>query len=292
MNLSWTVPNNDYFVYNYTLRELTTGTEKTLTGGYYAIAEGGTYQVVIKVFSKDGLYLGNKVYAFTVAGDNELFYYVRYQGSAIDSNSTFKLREIASYANLFYTMNVVGDIAGENDIPTTNLPLYIVKEVEGKLPVSVIINEDLVINDPENTKGVIEAANYTFYFYQVKTTTRSKFFGILVVKESKALVSEATVGNGDNKNVTAINTIFTLASNTNETFAINAKYFSNLSDYILSRNTLMVEMYYNSSIEPVKVIEVPVTSNGTPKVFKLAISLKAAKPISVIAELEMSNFSI
>ena len=58
-----------------------------------------------------------------------------------------------------------GHINMEADIPTTNLPLYIVREVEGKNPISVVINEDLVINKPEETKGeIINPGYYTFYF--------------------------------------------------------------------------------------------------------------------------------
>ena len=267
LNLSWSEPNNEYFTYTYTLRELNSKTERTLTDGHFVISEGGTYQVVISVFSIDGLYLGNKVYTFTVAGNNELIYYVQYQGLAIDSNSNFKLRQVEGYENLYKNMVNAGDIAGENNIPTTNLPLYVIKEVDNKIPVDVVINEDLVTNKPKETRGVIENknSNYTFYFYQVKTATNSKFFGILVVKESESFVSDVQVGGN---NVTALDTIFTLANKDKDyQFHVNANYFTDLTDYLLSRNSLVVEMYYNSSKEPTKKLVAPVIESGTPKTY-------------------------
>ena len=262
MNLSWAVPQNNYFIYTYTLRELNSNTETNLFGGYQAISDGGTYQFVIKVFAVSGEYLGNRVYAFSIAGDNELLYYVKdASGKAIDSNSNFKLRAIDYYDYLYGAMLAKGDINGESDIPLTNLPLYIVKEVDGQNPVSVVVNEDLVINKPDETKGEIIDSKYTFYFYQVKTSTHSQFFGVLIVKESSMLVSNAQIDG--TQSISALNTSFVLADNNKNAIKTISATHSAMSsaDYLLSRNNMVVEMYYNRSNEPTKIMDAEVVYN-------------------------------
>jgi len=258
VNLHWDYPNNDYFSYIYTLRTLSNGVweQEVLTNNYKHLYTKGDYQLVISVWDlEQKIYLGNKVYAFNLAGDEDALYYViGANGLMLTPNSTFKYEEVKDMSSYF-------DTYFGSDVPATYLPLYITKTetkvVDGALTTeepNVFVNTGLVKDEP--TIVEIDNDKYTYRMYKVETQTYSQYFGLLIIKETNSFVDKAFINESAKSNeIKGDSTTFAFAK-TDEKYNVNIlgkEYYC--QDKLLKKNSLVLEVYYNDLIKPVKVVD-------------------------------------
>ena len=252
MNLTWNKLENDYFNYNYLLHE------EMLSGEYVTTNlsdydswvintdsdSTGSYKFEIEIYTKDGLYLGNKVYSFSVqAVLNQLYYVQTGNNEAVGQNSSFTFNELINDTNLsslgLSINNIVGSLrlTSADDLPNTNIPLY-------------ISNEDLfvVISTDQGASQVsysIQFGTYRFEIYRVYTSTYSLYLGILDVAETNSIVNNIRI----NTNELSVNTSlsYTYADTQSGTFNLNFDQMITMSNALTQKNTILLDIYYNDT---------------------------------------------
>ena len=193
MVLSWVRNSEENLTYTYTLYE-------KLKDGSYAEAvfenqnntsistesnSEGIYKFVIGIYS-NGIYLGNKVFAFSVKEVVNQLYYVQNDDpnmtAALSPNSTFTFKELietGAYAN---RLDGKLDIDLDNP-PKLKIPLYI-----SNRNLSLVIAKDQGASFEYET--IFNESGYEFRIYKVSTSTYSVYCGILKVNGTSNIIKD------------------------------------------------------------------------------------------------------
>lgn len=248
MNLTWNKIENEYFNYVYLLHEeMLDGeyaTEDLSEFSSWVINTGedsaGSYKFEIQIYTKDGLYLGNKVYSFSVqAIVNQLYYVQTGNNEAVGQNSTFTFAELENLQEA--TGIAVADIAkafgfeSVDELPKTNIPLY-------------ISNEDLfvVISTDQGASQLIYSKTFGTYRFEVRriyTSTYSLYIGILNVAKTDNVVNGISVNTSElpvNTNLS-----YTYVGESSDTFTLNFDQTIPTDNLLTRKNTVLLDVYYN-----------------------------------------------
>ena len=241
MNLYWEiVEENNYFDYIYTLHELMSDgsyQDVDLTNkSSYVISTAedskGIYKFEIRVYGKDGTYLGNRVYAFEVQEVSTQIYYVRNEdGEAILANSGFKLSELS----------LTDDEKSKFDVKESlNLPLFVTNQY-----LDVIVTMANVKKTSLLTRS--KQGYYTLNVYKIAKTDNSFaiYLGILKIDPTEQLVDNVQIGSNSVIDTTSF-TIFGKETDKVELTATDKKLTDKTNDVLLSKNQLYVRVYYNN----------------------------------------------
>ena len=257
MNLSWTVPSNDYFRYYYSIHELMQDGEYVTTQldnqTNYVINTSqdstGTYKFEIEIYTIEGLYLGNKVYTFSVQSMiNQLYYVQTGNNVAVSSNSTFRFQELFADTNLAVFNITANSVAGslklteEATAPdlnsvNANIPLYISNE---ELFVIVAADQGATMTKFEAEIGT---TGYVFKIYRIATTTYSLYLGILQVPNLETIVQNIKL-NTDNLS-TNNNLSFVYSDASTSEYVLSFGQVLALNNYVIRKNSIVLEVYYN-----------------------------------------------
>lgn len=242
MNLSWSsIEENNHFNYDFIMHEMMdNGTYRTTnlnTQTNYAITTGpessGIYKFEIRVYGKDGTYLGNRISAFEVQEVSTQIYYVRSKttGEAVLANSNFRVKDLGG--------GLATDITDHDDCKEINedlrLPLY-------------ISNQDLEVvvtmsNVEKKEVKFVDNSTYTFFIYKIsKENAYNIFIGIMKVDiPTHNLVEKVFVDSTEVKNKTR----FTIASDdkTEAKIEVIKKTYGD-SYGLLAKNLLLIDVYY------------------------------------------------
>ncbi len=187
--LSWSPIRKGYFDYSYTLYErMDDGsvneldlTEFTRASINTQRGSTGVYRFVVRVFTNNAahVYLGNKVYTFTVQYNPNSMYVVRTvkDNRTLSANSQFKFADV--------------NFAGYNNELGLNLAEIQAKTDDFDLFVS---NEELYVQLSPNVGAeltswrMLNTLNFTFTIYRIHASYNI-FFGILQVNENNQIVS-------------------------------------------------------------------------------------------------------
>lgn len=247
MNLHWEKPEeNNYFDYAYILHELMQdGTYREFElneVSNYVISTAsdskGVYKFEIKVYGKDGQYLGNRLFSFEVQEVSNQIYYVRNEdGEAVKANSTFRISELLT--------NYQAKLPSINK--NINLPLYVSNQ-----NLEVILTKTNVEKISINVAEVVGA--YKFVVYHVyKIDSYDIYFGTLIVdkNEDKPLVNSASISPTLQQidNITS----FTISSAVaDQSIAIMATAKPNVENTLwqnnVLKNELLMDVYYNGEL--------------------------------------------
>jgi len=254
MNLIWARDEKDIYKYSYQLFELkkdaneTSGIVKEIILGEsstYVIDTQedslGVYWFVINILSPNGTLLGNKIYAFEVAGNNNNLYYVKQNGLAISANSMFKKNDIVDYNFKFGSSTGTDDNTIKTKIPNTSLALYI-----SNSDLEVVKTEDVTLS-----KWVDETDSVTIY--EVDAITYKVYFGILKVSATSQLIGNAKIVKNEMTDVEfGKNEFSTLVDKTNPTLNLTATRGIS-STKMFEKNLLLLDIFYND--QKVKTVE-------------------------------------
>lgn len=254
MNLTWEKIENEYFNYVYLLHE------EMLTGEYvtenlseftsWVINTGddstGSYKFEIQIYTKDGLYLGNKVYSFSVQAVLNQLYYVQAGGNeAVGQNSSFTFAELQGMPNDIHIDTMLNRLGLESadQLPSTDVPLYISNE-----ELTVVVSTDQGADDKEYST---EFGDYVFKIYRVYTSTYSLYLGILKVPETDNVVSGIMV----NTNELAVNTSlsYTYSGTQSSSFVLSFNQVIPTDNLLTKKNTILLDVYYDD--EFVKTVD-------------------------------------
>ena len=255
LTLSWSkVEENSYFDYEYRLYELLNDgtyrigsdgnpgldlTDKTSHNILTATDSLGIYKFEIKIYGKDGIYLGNRIYAFEVNAESTELYEVRFVNDKTkfmeEPSSSFKIaNDIPSLTLKIkgYFPNIREDI---------NFPLYIAnQELEVVLRSSragIEISEKILIDD--------QLPNYGFYMYEISKKDEFKIYiGILEVNEKSKLVNNVNIISGAGSQLVTDLTSLTISGGVDDEVRIKSDIIPVTSE-ILKKNILEIEVYYN-----------------------------------------------
>ena len=253
MNLMWTPKENDYFVYTYTLHESLT--DNTIASynlkdqtSYVINTKSnskGIYWFEIGVYTIDGKYLGNKVYAFSVVAVLTDLYYVQTEDmEAIKANSSFKFSEIDGQVDLSKLK-----LEGETDLikPITNIPLYISNK-----KLTAVIAEDqgakVAYIDPIEYQDSFSNVIGTFRIYRVYTKTYSRYFATLEITKpaDSRIISNLQYSYSTTNRPTAIEQFSTSVYLTeNENLVLTFNQTNALKDNITKKNSIILNVYHN-----------------------------------------------
>lgn len=256
MNLTWNKLENEYFNYVYLLHEeMNTGEYVTQDLSQYSSwvintdsDSTGSYKFEIAIYTKDGLYLGNKVYSFSVqAVLNQLYYVQTLNNEAVSQNSSFTFAEIFAFdSGLNISNTTVASRLGllsVDDFPNTNIPLY-------------ITNEDLivVISTDQGASQLSYSAtigSMTFTIYRIYTSTYSLYLGILDMPETSSIVNNIRI----NTNDLAVNNSlsFTYADSSDSEYVLSFDQILSLNNILTRKNCILIDVYYNDTF--VRTIE-------------------------------------
>lgn len=245
MNLHWEqMEENNYFNYTYTLHELMQNDvyrsfDLTNVNNYVINTTSeskGIYKFEIKVYGKDGDYIGNRLYSFEVQEVSTQLYYVRNSnGEAVNANSNFKPSE---FANLTETIRAKFPEININ----SNIPLYVTND---NLVVVLTADSNVTISPAEK---IASSGDYEFVMYKIsKVDAYDIYLGILKLKGTNELVKDVMVGT---EKVTGTTT-FTIVGKPSDTVTITATRKS-IGDAsmatLLNKNKLLVDVYFNSEL--------------------------------------------
>ena len=260
MNLSWTVPTNSYFNYYYSIHELMQDGEYVTTQldnqTNYVINTSqdstGTYKFEIEIYTVEGLYLGNKVYTFSVQSViNQLYYVQTGNNVAVASNSTFRFQELFADTSLAVFNITSNAVSGSLKLPeettapnlntvNTNIPLYISNE---ELFVIVAADQGASMTQFEAQIG---ATGYVFTIYRIATTTYSLYLGILQVPNLENLVQNIKL-NTDNLSTNDNLSYIYSDANTSD-YVLSFDQVLALDNYIIRKNGVVLDVYYNDEL--------------------------------------------
>ena len=250
MNLTWNKVENDYFNYLYLLHEeMISGDYDTKDLSDYMSwvintdsNSTGSYKFEIKIYTKDGLYLGNKVYSFSVqAVLNQLYFVQTGNNEAVGQNSYFTFNEILSDTNLsslgISLNNILGslDLDSADDLPRSNIPLYISNK-----DLFVVISTDQGASQHSYS---IEFGTYKFTIYRIYTSTYSLYLGILYVANTDSIVNNIRI----NTNELSVNTTlsYVYADTASSTFNLNFAQAILMNNSLTKKNGILIDVYYN-----------------------------------------------
>ena len=254
MNLQWTKKESEYFNYVYTLYEL----KKDESDGYYVTYDltnvsnyviatkedsKGIYKFEIAVYNLEGVFIGNKIYAFEVQQISTQVYYVKNEsGVAIKENSSFVFADL--------TENLKPQIVGEiNEIIT--VPLYVTNET-----LTVVVT---AMNVEISQVAYEETDRYNFTIYKLsKENSFNIFVGVLKVKSTDNLLTNAV---NLVKEQAAINesqqigekTTFTIAGEPADKISINSSV-NEETNPLLKKNLLLMDVKYNNILVRTEVL--------------------------------------
>lgn len=256
MTLSWSWPINDYFTYEYKLYSSLKDDIVTFdeTDNYININESGTYHLEIKVYSIEGVYLGNKVYAFLVGTDNNLYSVEGFE----KENSSFKFAELFDNSsngliNLSGSLSYFINKYNAKNLPTSSIPLYISNK-----KLTVLPNEDLLKEVSGEDKNIIIqtyiGTNFTLHLYEIKAQTFSKYLGLLEVNDNGNALTGIVKNVSINGESIQSQTSFTIAGynfdpngNPADDKQIVISWKNALTDnYLMNKNNLILEVYHNN----------------------------------------------
>jgi len=256
MNLHWTeIEENSYFDYEFILHELmddetyrhfnlndklnhSISTEKE---------SSGIYKFEIKVFGKDGTYLGNRVYAFEVQEVSTQVYYVRNKatGEAINSNAEFKVKNLGTLADIITDDPDCKDI---ND--SIDLPLFI-----NHHELEVVVTK---ANVDKKEVPFINNDEYSFTIYRIsKENGYSLFIGVLIIKStatSSNLVESVSIVANTTETIKN-KTMFTVAGEKTDDVSIQVNKKQKVDAYgLLAKNLLLIDVYYMNEFVSTEVL--------------------------------------
>lgn len=253
MNLTWNKTENEYFNYVYLLHE------EMLTGEYvtenlseftsWVINTGddstGSYKFEVQIYTKDGLYLGNKVYSFSVqAVLNQLYYVQTGNNEAVGQNSSFTFAELQGMQNISIPaiLRALG-LTSADQLPSTTIPLYISNKT-----LFVVVSTD---QGASQASYSISFGEYEFEIYRVYTNTYSLYLGTLKVPETDNVVSGIMV----NTNELAVNTSlsYTYSGTQSSSFELSFNQVIPTDNLLTKKNTILLDVYYDD--EFVKTVD-------------------------------------
>ncbi len=268
MNLQWdNIEGNDYFDYKYRLYEELKDDKgyrkyKLINGVYVEDEEGeiglklngknstviatgndseGVYVFEIRVYGKDGTYLGNRLFAFEVKEVNTQVYYVRNQeGAAIQPNSWFKFTEVPSIlANATEFNNVNKNL---------ELPLYITNQNLEVVITAMNIEPISKTYSPKDEKG---NTIYELTIHKLsKPNVYDIVFGVIKYDVSSQLVTNVQIIGEQNYEV-GKTTNFTIAGLKNTSVSISGdvnEALTALGGDIAKKNIVYINAYYNDEL--------------------------------------------
>ena len=255
MNLTWNKLENDYFNYIYLLHEeMLTGeyvTENLSDYSSWVINTGsdstGSYKFEIQIYTKDGLYLGNKVYSFSVqAVVNQLYYVQTGNNEAVGQNSSFTFAELEGLQNIGLSINNIVsrlNLTSADQLPSIEIPLYISNE-----NLFVVISTD---QGASQASYSITFGTYRFEIYRIYTSTYSLYLGILYVQETDNVVNNIRM----NTNELAVNTSlsYTYSGTQSDIFNLIFDQILPIDNLLTRKNTLLLDVYYDD--EFVKTVD-------------------------------------
>ena len=251
MNLYWetdTISEINYFDYTITLHELKKGVNNGLD--YYVAYDltglknrvistesdsRGIYKFEVKVFNKEGIEIGNRIYSFEVQEVGSQIYYVRNAlGESVLANSSFRFKDDElthdGFKEQFEALFGNGLVINQN----ISISLYITNE-----DLTVVKTNDDVKQDSKFV-GDLDANGYVFTLYKfTKLNAFTVFVGVLKVQYKETLVQNVSVNNSTVGSVTS----FTIPGEIDTSIHIRAT-LDGVSG-ILAKNELYVEVYYN-----------------------------------------------
>ncbi len=246
MYLSWTPMESDYFTYNYILHEETAvgvfAEPIDLNGrNVYTIATAtdslGNYRFEIEIYTRDGKYLGNKVYSFSILPELNKLYDVRKANNEIAlRNSTFNFSDLSTSNRLLIARGLGVE---ESELPTSNLPLYIYNEElsvipspdQGALSLSVTVNF---------------GTSYTLTVYKIYTepdTYGGLYLATLYVAPSDQLVNSIRVDQDTLSTTQSLD--YTYANADMATYTLSFSQIFGYEDTMVYKNTISMDVYYN-----------------------------------------------
>ena len=265
MNLMWTPMESEHFTYQYILHEkmaddsvvdydLTKSSSRVIN----TLAESkGVYWFEIKVYTIDGKYLGNKVYAFSVVAILTDLYYVQTEDMvAIKANSYFTFTENNLGFDSTLTSQLKLSTETELALPITNIPLFISNK-----KLTVIVSEEQGANfvktqsvEYDNISG--KRVGY-LTLYRVYTKSYSRYFALLEIDqpadESIAsafeFVYDSTTDGNTSKNTVAINNfVNSIYIENNKNLTLSFGQTSAMGSNITRKNSIVLKVYHNGKL--------------------------------------------
>ncbi len=239
MNLQWSKQENENFNYVYTLYEMKQENVydikdvSNLQNFVISTKEDsqGVYKFEIAIYNKEGLFLGNKIYAFEVQQVSTQVYYVRNEeGKAIKENSYLTLADL--------TVNLQAQVLtliNEN----IKVPLYVTNENLTLVVTAMNVESSLVAYEEDTT--------YSCSIYKLsKENSFSIFVAILKIQEKEVLLKNAVniVKSDLIQQQIGEKTSFTIAGEANDKISIKSK-IENETNPLLKKNELLMDVYYN-----------------------------------------------
>ena len=267
VNLVFDLQEKTYFTYTTILREIENDPEGTVVSDRINIKEGGKYQLIISVYSAhenvaDRIYLGNFVYAMFIATQEMGLYEV---AGFETNNSTFLIGEVRG---LSYTYD---DDDGDFENPFESVPEY-------ELPLYISNDKDLGISYYQSLIKEKDSAThsvpneYTFTIYKIEAANYTQYFGVLIIEKTMNIVKDVNVTKIEHKKAGTIETVNYYINTVEEKstdvinssgtmenefeFKAQAVEVDN-TNYLLTKNELVLEIYYNDNNligQPAKVI--------------------------------------
>ncbi len=260
LTLYWNLlDENNYFNYDYRLYEVLKdgkGFRKyTLVGEQYIESEEGEeglnlngktsttlatkddseglYKFVISVYSKDGYYLGNRVFVLKVQETNTKVYHVISNGKELLPNALFKYSEdldTLTQTNPIFFRN--GELLLDENIP---MNLYITNQ-------EYIVEE--LSSGVEMTKTTVDLGNNELAIFRIsKKDAYDVFLGVLKIEKTNNLVENVRVNTTDISRQTSL----TITTDKSEDIVVYADKL-NREVNIVSKNKLILEIYYNNKL--------------------------------------------
>lgn len=262
MNLMWTPVENDHFTYQYILHEKLIDdsiADYDLSGSSSRVINTladskGVYWFEIKVYTADGKYLGNKVYAFSVVAVLSDLYYVQTEDMvAIKANSFFTFDEFKDLGAIAAD-NLKTD--GELSLPITNIPLFISNK-----KLTVIVSEE------QGAKYVKCSGGDSFVnagktigkltLYRVYTKAYSRYLATLeivnpadqMIANSFNFVYDVTSDGQTSKTTVPVkNFVNSIYIEADKTLTLNFAQLSAMESNITRKNSIVLKVYHNGKL--------------------------------------------
>ncbi len=258
MNLMWTPVENEYFNYSYTLHEKLADDnveDFDLAGLNSKVintkeTSKGVYWFEVRISTKDGKFLGNKVYAFCVLPVLTDLYYVQTDDMvAIKANSSFKFTEYQSLKTLAEEQL---RLAGEDlTLPITNIPLFISNK---GLTVVVAEEQGAKYKQTSVQRFGKNGADFAMLkLYRVYTSTYSRYLATLEIVETDYLASSAEFSydklkdnnTTETKNDSISQFVTSIYIANNKTLKLKFNQTNADSDNITKKNSIVLKVYHN-----------------------------------------------